>query len=218
MAKLAWDATGERLYETGISNVVLYKRDAQGAYNTGIAWNGVSSVSESPDGAEAEAIYADNIKYLNLISAEELGLTLEAYMSPEEFDECDGEVSLAEGVTMGQQSRATFGLSYKTILGNDVDNDKHGYKLHLIYGCQAQPSDRQYETVNDSPEAMSLSWEIKTTPIPVEGYKATSRIIIDSTKADATKLAALEAILYGGENTNARLPLPDEIITLFSAG
>jgi hypothetical protein len=195
-----------------------------GAYPLGIAWSGLSSVSETPDGAEPNDIYADNIKYLTLISAETFGGTIEAYTYPDEFMECDGSVALTKGVYIGQQTRKTFGLAYKTILGNDVDGEAYGYKLHLVYGALASPSERAYETVNDSPEAMTLSWEFTTTPVDVPGYKATALITIDSTKVDAAKLKALEDILYGtdetttgaGDGTDPRLPLPSEIITMFA--
>lgn len=224
MARLTWDNTGERLYETGVRNGVLYVVDAQGTYSSGVAWNGLISVTESPSGAEATALYADDIKYLNLISAEEFGATIEAYTYPDEFMECDGSVEIATGAVIGQQNRKMFGLCYRTVLGNDVDGNDHGYKLHIIYGAQASPSDKEYGTIDDSPDAITFSWEITTTPVyvldsngnPVAGYKPTATVTIDSTKVDATKLTALEAVLYGGENTNARLPLPAELITLLS--
>lgn len=214
MSKLAWDVVGERLYETGVDRGVLYPQDSTGAYPKGVAWNGLSAVTESPSGAEATAIYADNIKYLNLMSAEELGGTIEAYMYPDEFAQCDGSASLAAGVMIGQQPRKAFGLSYRTIIGNDVANNDYGYKLHLVYGALASPSEKNYATVNDSPEATTLSWEFTTTPIAVDGFKPTASITIDSTKVDAEKLKALEDILYGTEEEEARLPLPAEIITL----
>lgn len=218
MAALVWDNTGERLYETGVSNGVLYKKDASGNYVEGVAWNGLISVAENPSGAEATHLYADNIKYLDLISAEQLGATITAYMSPEEFDEYDGCADLADGVSIKQQTRKTFGLAYKSIVGNDIDGDAHGYKLHLLYGCVATPSEKTFQTVNESPEAINLSWTINTTPVNVTGHKPTSAVVIDSTKADATKLAALEAILFGGESTEPRMPLPDEIATIFAQG
>jgi len=216
MARLTWDNTGERLYETGVRNGVLYVVDAQGAYSNGVAWNGLISVTESPSGAEATALYADDIKYLNLISAEEFGATIEAYTYPDEFMECDGSVEIATGAVIGQQNRKMFGLCYRTVLGNDVDGNDHGYKLHIIYGAQASPSDKEYGTIDDSPDAITFSWEITTTPVSVTNHKPTATVTIDSTKVDATKLAALEAVLYGGENTTARLPLPAELITLLS--
>lgn len=216
MSKLVWDQTGERLYETGVKNGVLYPQ-ADGKYPLGVAWNGLTAVTESPSGAEATALYADDIKYLNLMSVEELGGTIEAYMYPDEFAQCDGSANLATGVTIGQQSRKAFGLCYRTVLGNDVDSNDYGYKLHIIYGCLASPSEKSYETVNDSPEAITFSWEFTTTPVDVDGAKPTALITIDSTKADKTKLAALEKILYGDESEEARLPLPDEIKTLMTA-
>lgn len=221
MSKLVWDKTGERTYETGVEQCALYVQGTGGTYPTGVAWNGVSAITESPSGAESSAVYADNIKYLNLISAEEFGATLEAYSYPPEFAECNGEASLAEGITIGQQKRKAFGLAYKTRLGNDVDGTDYGYKLHLIYGAQAAPSEKAYSTVNDSPEAMAMSWELTTTPVNVTGHKPTASLTIDSTKADPTKLEALEKILFGSDEPEAgtpRLPLPDEIATLFAAG
>lgn len=216
MAKLVWDKTGERLYETGVKQGVLYLPDAEGAYNTGVAWNGLTAVTESPSGAEATALYADDIKYLNLMSTEEFGATIEAYTYPEEFAECDGSASLVDGVYIGQQPRKMFGMSYRTALGNDTEGTDHGYKLHLIYGAQAAPSEKAYATINDSPEAITFSWEVTTTPVAVAGFKPTASITIDSTKADATCLAALEKALYGDENTEPRLPLPDEVKTLMT--
>ena len=213
MSRLVWDNTGERLYETGVKQGVLYPIQTGGTYSKGVVWNGLTAVTESPSGAEATALYADDIKYLNLVSAEEFGGTIEAYMYPDEFAECDGSAALVDGVYIGQQNRKTFGLSYVTTLGNDVDNVNHGYKLHLVYGALAAPSEKAYSTINDSPEAVTFSWEFSTTPVNVTGFKPTSIITIDSTKADATKLKALEAILYGSENTEARLPLPDEVAT-----
>ena len=215
MSKMVWDQTGERIYETGTKNGVLYVRDAAGTYPKGVAWNGLTAVTESPSGAEATPLYADDIKYLNLLSTEEFGATIEAYTYPDEFAECDGSASLADGVYIGQQARKTFGMSYRTIVGNDVDNNDHGYKLHLIYGALAAPSEKAYATVNDSPEAVTFSWEITTTPVEVKGHKPTATVTIDSTKVDASKLAELEAILYGSESEEARLPLPDEIAELF---
>lgn len=215
--RLTWDETGERLYETGVKKAVIYPAgtgEAAGTYPMGYVWNGISSVSESPSGAEANAIYADDIKYLELRSAEEFGATVEAYMYPEVFAQCDGSASVASGVMIGQQTRKRFGLCYRTVLGNDVDTDNYGYKLHLIYNAMAAPSERQYQTVNDSPEAISFSWELTTTPINVEGYKPTSTLVIDSTKADPTKLESLEDILYGTSSTDPRLPLPAEVIAL----
>lgn len=214
MSKIVWDQTGERLYETGVKNGVLYLQGEGGVYNKGVAWNGLTAVTESPSGAEATPMYADDIKYLNLVSAEEFGATIEAYTYPDEFAECDGSASIANGVYIGQQTRKTFGMSYRTVIGNDVDMNNHGYKLHLIYGALAAPSEKAYASINDSPEAITFSWEVTTTPVNVTGLKPTASVTIDSTKCDPTKLAALEAILYGGETEEARLPLPDEIATL----
>lgn len=216
MSKLVWDQTGQRYYETGVDHGVLYVQES-GVYNKGVVWNGLISVTESPSGAEATPIYADNIKYLNLVSAEEFGASIEAYTYPEEFALCDGSAEIAKGVMIGQQTRKTFGLCYRTMLGNDVDGTDHGYKLHLIYGALAAPSEKAYSTVNDSPEAMTLSWELTTTPVSVNGFKPTACVTIDSTKVDASKLAALEAVLYGSDSEEARLPLPDEIVTLIGA-
>lgn len=218
MAKLVWDKTGERYYETGVKNCALYVRDSTGAYPKGVPWNGITAITESPSGAEATPLYADDIKYLNLISNEEFGATVEAYTYPAEFAACDGSAELAKGVKIGQQPRKSFGLAYKTTLGNDVDNNDHGYKLHLIYGCMAAPSEKAYATINDSPEAITFSWEITTTPVEVEGFKPTAHIEIDSTEIDPEKLTALEAKLFGTESEEAQLPLPDEVSTLVAAG
>ena len=218
MAKLKWDVSGERLYETGISNGVLYVQDENGKYPKGVAWNGLTAVTESPSGAESTALYADNIKYLNLLSTEEFGATIEAYQSPVEFDECDGSKAVVDGVAFGQQDRKQFGLAYKTILGNDIDKNNHGYKLHIVYGASAAPSERAYNTVNDSPDATTLSWEISTTPVEVDGFKPTATVTIDSTKVDAQKLKKLEDILFGADaGDGPKLPLPDEIVTLMKA-
>ena len=216
MSKIVWDAVGEHTFETGVRNGVLYLKDAQGAYSTGVAWNGLTSVSESPEGAEATDLYADDIKYLTLMSAENFKATIEAYTYPDEFAECDGSATIADGVTIGQQSRKPFGLCYRTAIGNDTDGNEHGYKLHIVYGCLASPSEKQYSTINDSPEAITFSWEVSTTPVNVNGKKPTATLIIDSTKADKSKLTALEAILYGSESEEPRLPLPDEIATLMA--
>ena len=213
MAKLVWDKTGERLYETGVNKGVLYVQEA-GAYPKGVAWNGLTAVTESPSGAEATPLYADNIKYLNLMSAEEFGATVEAYTYPEEFEVCNGAAEVSTGVFIGQQTRKAFGMCYRTIIGNDSDGSDHGYKIHLIYGALAAPSEKAYATVNDSPEAMTLSWELSTTPVEVTGHKPTATVVIDSTKVDKSKLEALEAVLYGSESEEARLPLPDEIVEL----
>ena len=219
MAKLKWDQTGEKFYETGVKNGVLYvytkdKETGDGTYGNGVAWNGLTAVTESPSGAEATPLYADDIKYLNLMSNEEFGATIEAYTYPEEFAQCDGSAAIATGVYIGQQARKTFGLCYKTVIGNDVDNNDYGYKIHIIYGCLASPSEKAYATINDSPEAITFSWEVTTTPVEVEGFKPTASVTIDSTKVPAEKLAALEAKLYGTESEEPSLPLPSEIITL----
>lgn len=223
MPKLVWDNTGERLYETGVKQCVLYL-PTNGVYNKGVAWNGITAVNENPSGAEATALYANDSKYLNLYSVEEFGATVEAYTYPDEFAECDGSAEIAKGVTVGQQTRKTFGLCYRTTIGNDVDGNDHGYKLHIIYGAMASPSEKAYSTINDTPEAMTFSWELTTTPVTVTGKKPTASIVIDSTKCDPQKLAALEAILYGKDATSEqandgaepRLPLPDEIATLMA--
>ena len=216
MSKLVWDVVGERNYETGVSKGVLYPM-VSGAYPKGVAWSGLTTVTETASGAEATPLYADNIKYLNLMSVEELGGTIEAYTAPDEFGACDGTAELTTGVSIGQQPRQTFGLAYQTILGNDTENNKHGYKIHLIYGALASPTERSYATVNDSPEAMTMSWEFSTTPVSVTGFEPTSLVVIDSTKVDAEKLAAFEAIIYGSEDQEARLPLPNEVATLLGA-
>lgn len=216
MAVLTWDGIGDRFYETGVDHGVLYIPDVNGVYDNGVAWNGLTAVTESPSGAEPTALYADNIKYLNLYSAEEFAATLEAYTYPDEFAEFDGLAVPEVGVFVGQQARRVFGLSYRSQIGNDVDGNDHGYRLHLIYGCQASPSEKAYSTINDSPEAITFSWEISTTPAPVTGLKPTSLITIDSRTADATGLAALEDLLYGTGASDAGLPTPDEVIALFA--
>lgn len=223
--KLVWDKTGERLFETGVKQGVLYPQSTTGTYPKGVAWNGLTAVTESPSGAEATPLYADDIKYLNLRSVEEFGATVEAYIYPDEFAECDGSAEIADGVTIGQQKRKAFGMCYKTTLGNDVAGNDYGYKLHIVYGATAAPSEKAYATINDSPEAITFSWELTTTPVSVTGAKPTASLVIDSTKADATKLAALEEILYGKDGTgddkatgavDPRLPLPDEIAQLMA--
>lgn len=214
MPRLEWDKVGERLYETGVDQGVLYVQDEAGAYPEGVAWSGLRSVSESPSGAEPSPLYADNIKYLNLLSNEEFAATIGAYYSPEEFDACDGTATLAKGVTIGQQKRKTFGLCYRTKIGNDIDYDEHGYKIKIIYGALAKPSQKEHQTVNNDPSAVELSWEVSTTPVKVTGMKPTATLEIDSTKIDPDKLTALEDILYGTAEKKARLPLPDEIKTL----
>lgn len=222
MAKLKWDETGKRLYETGTKMGVLYPQNEDGSYPKGVAWNGLMSVTESPSGAEASALYADDAKYLELYSNEEFGFTIGAYTYPDEFAECDGSAELAPGVGIGQQPRKAFGLSYRTIIGNDTKGSDYGYKLHLVYGAKASPSERSYASVNDSPEALELSWECTTTPVPVTGHKPSAHIEIDSTKIDATKLTKIEEMLYGkdgesGVATEPKLPLPDEIIQILTA-
>lgn len=214
MPRLEWDKVGERLYETGVDQGVLYVQDETGAYPEGVAWSGLRSVSESPSGAEPSPLYADNIKYLNLLSTEEFAATIGAYYSPEEFDACDGTATIAKGVTIGQQKRKTFGLCYRTKIGNDIDGDEHGYKIKIIYGALAKPSQKEYQSVNNDPSAIELSWEVSTTPVKVTGMKPTATLEIDSTKIDAEKLKTLEDILYGNGEKKARLPLPDEIKTL----
>ena len=215
MAVLTWDNVGERLFETGVDKGVLYI-PTNGIYDTGYAWNGLTAVTESPSGAEATAQYADNIKYLNLISAEDFGGTIEAFTYPTAFAQCDGTAYPQTGVSVGQQARKSFGFSYRTRLGNDTNGTDNAYKLHLVYGALAAPSEKAYNTINDSPEAMTFSWEFTTTPVPVSGLKPTAIMTIDSTKVSAGALASLENALYGTAGTNARLPLPDEVIALFA--
>lgn len=226
MSKLVWDKTGERYYETGVDRGVLYPIQVGGLFNKGVAWNGLTGVTESPSGAEATALYADNIKYLNLMSAEEFGCTIEAYTYPSEFEECDGSASPVAGVSIGQQTRKLFGFCYRTRVGNDEEGSDHGYKIHLVYGCQASPSERAYATINDSPEAITFSWEVTTTPVAVTGFKPTACLTVDSRTVDAEALTSLEEILYGKDPTepegldgvDPRLPMPDEVITLLTPG
>lgn len=213
MAKIIWDKAGEHYYETGVDHGVLYPT-VQGVYGAGVPWNGLTSVSESPSGAESNAQYADNIKYLNLISAEEFGATVEAFTYPDEFGVCDGSAEPVKGVMIGQQTRRPFGLSYRTLIGNDLEGTEYGYKIHLIYGATASPSERAYSTVNDSPEALTFSWEVTTTPVEVSGYKPTASLTIDSTKTSPINMAMLEKILYGSDDAEPRLPMPDEVIKL----
>lgn len=215
MTKLAWDGIGQRFYETGVDHGVLYIPDNTGAYVNGVAWNGLTTVTESPSGAEANAQYADNIKYLNLYSAEQFGATIEAFTYPDEFAQFDGLAVSDGGVIIGQQGRKSFGLSYRTIMGNDLDNNDHGYKLHLVYGCSAAPSEKAFNTVNDSPEAIKFSWALSTIPVAVSGLKPTSILTIPSTSVDPVALAALEDFLYGTVGTDPSLPLPDAVIALF---
>ena len=221
MPKLVWDKTGERFYETGVDRGVLYVASSTtpGVYESGIAWNGLTAVTEAPTGAEANPQYADNIKYLNLLSAEEVGATIEAFTYPDEFASCDGTAEPVVGMTIGQQTRKRFGLCYRTLIGNDEDANDHGYKLHILYGCQAAPSEKAYATVNDSPEPVTFSWEVTTNNVEVGGnYKPTALVTIDSRKVSKVNLSALEEILYGSDTKEARLPLPSEIMTLLAAG
>lgn len=215
--RLTWDDAGKRLYETGVKQGVIYPQDDNGAYPKGVAWNGLTAVTESPEGAEPTPLYADDIKYLNLLSTEEFKATVEAYTYPDEFAECDGSGSLVEGVTIGQQDRKTFGLSYRTSLGNDVKGNEYGYKLHIVYGCLAAPSEKAYATVNDSPEAITFSWEVSTTPVNVTGFKPTASLVLDSVKLGAAKMKAIEDVLYGSSAAEARLPLPDEIKSIIES-
>lgn len=215
---LVWDETGKRFYETGTKKGVLYPQDESGNYPKGVAWNGLTAVTESPSGAEASPLYADDIKYLNLYSVEEFAATVEAYTYPEEFALCNGEYELAKGVKLGQQKRKAFGMSYVTTLGNDVDGNSHGYLIHLVYGAMAAPSEKSYASINDSPEAITFSWELSTTPVSVAGFDPTASITINSTTVDPEKLTAFEAILYGSEAADARLPLPNEVKTLLTPG
>ena len=219
MAVITWDETGKRFYETGVDHGVLYPISETGKYTPGVAWNGLTALTETPEGAEIEDLYADNIKYLSLLSAETFGGTIEAYTYPDEFMECDGSKELAAGVVAYQQTRKTFGLCYRTVLGNDVDGNDKGYKLHLIYGCKASVSERAYSTINDSPEAITFSWEFKSTPVTIanEGFKPTSCIIIDSTKVAKEKMTLLEKKLYGDVSTEPELPLPDEVLSIIGA-
>lgn len=221
MSRMKWDQIGERLFETGLDHGVLFPMGNNGKYAKGVPWNGLSAVNETPSGGEPNAVWADNIKYLNLMSAEDFGATVEAYTYPPEFEECDGSAEVAPGVTIGQQIRKMFGLSYRTLIGNDVVGQNYGYKLHLVYGAQASPSEKNRQTVNDSPEATAMSWSLTTTPVDVPGYKATAHMTIDSTKTDKAKLAAFEDIIYGkdadGDNAaiESRLPMPEEVIAFF---
>ena len=216
MAKLVWDEVGSRFFETGVKNGVLFVQNDEGGYNTGVVWNGLTAVTESPSGAEETPLYADDIKYVVFYSNEEFGATVEAYTYPEEFEQCDGSASLGAGVTVGQQARRSFGLVYKTAVGNDIQGQDFGYKIHIIYGCKAAPSEKAFATVNDSPEAVTFSWEISTVPVNVEGLKPTATVVIDSTKCDAEHLAAIEAKLFGTETEESTLLLPDEIKALMN--
>jgi hypothetical protein len=218
MTKLVWDEIGERLYELGVKRPVLYKPNTEGKYVDGVAWNGFTSVNQNPSGAESTPLFANDSKYLSLTSSEEFGATIEAYTYPKEFAECDGSAELIKGVRVGQQSRKPFGLSYVTTLGNDLLKEEYGYVIHLVYGCMAAPSSRQYETINKDPEAMKLSWELTTTPVAVEGKRPTAHLEIVSTDLEKDKLKKLEGILYGTESEAARMPLPDEIKSILAAG
>lgn len=211
MAKLVFDAVGSRFFETGVKNGVLFVQGANGEYENGVVWNGLTAVTESPSGAEATPLYADDMKYVVLYSTEEFGATIEAYTYPEEFEQCDGSAQLGAGITIGQQQRKSFGLVYKTVIGNDVQGQDLGYKIHIIYGAKAAPSEKAFATINDSPEAVTFSWEVSTVPVPVEGHRPTSTLVIDSTKVDAEKLAAIEDKLFGSESEESTLPLPNEI-------
>ena len=217
MSRIIWDETGKRLYETGVKMGVLYPAQKSGLYDKGIAWNGLTAVTESPTGAETTPQYADDIKYLNLMSAEEFGATIEAYTYPDEFAICDGSIEMEKGVVIGQQKRKTFGLSYRTVIGNDIEGLDYAYKLHLIYGALASPSEKGYATINDSPEAITFSWEVTTTPVSLKGFKPTASLTINSSKVDPVKLELLESILYGSEDSEPRLPLPDEVIKIFKS-
>lgn len=214
MARLVFDEVGSRFFETGVKNGVLFVQNVNGEYENGVVWNGLTAVTESPSGAEATPLYADDMKYVVLYSTEEFGATVEAYTYPEEFEQCDGSAALMDGVTIGQQPRKSFGLVYKTVVGNDVQGQDLGYKIHIIYGAKAAPSEKAFATINDSPEAVTFSWELSTVPVPVEGHRPTATVVIDSTKVDAEKLALLEDKLFGSESEESTLPLPDEIAEL----
>ena len=214
MAKLVFNNVGERLFETGVKNGVLYVMGDDGAYENGVVWNGLTAVTESPSGAETTPLYADDVKYVVIYAAEEFGATVEAYTYPEEFEQCDGSAAISEGITIGQQTRKSFGMCYKTSVGNDVQGQDYGYKIHIIYGAKAAPSEKSYSTINDSPEAVTFSWELSTVPVPVEGHNPTATMVIDSTRVPAEKMALIEAKLYGSEDTEATLPLPNEILDL----
>lgn len=214
MAKLVFNNVGERLFETGVKNGVLYVMGDDGAYENGVVWNGLTAVTESPSGAETTPLYADDVKYVVIYAAEEFGATVEAYTYPEEFEQCDGSAAISEGITIGQQTRKSFGMCYKTSVGNDVQGQDYGYKIHIIYGAKAAPSEKSYSTINDSPEAVTFSWELSTVPVPVEGHNPTATMVIDSTRVPAEKMALIEAKLYGSEESDATLPLPNEILAL----
>ena len=214
MARLIWDEVGQRFFETGVKNGVLYVQDDDGSYKNGVVWNGLTAVTESPSGAEETPLYADDVKYLTLRSAEEFGATVEAYTYPEEFEQCDGSASIAEGVTIGQQARRAFGLCYRTSVGNDIQGQNYSYKLHLIYGCTVAPSEKSYSTINDNPEAITFSWELSTVPVPVDGFSPTASLVIDASKVDTGKMQQLEDALFGDESNEAKLLLPNEIMEM----
>ena len=214
MARLIWDEVGQRFFETGVKNGVLYVQDNDGSYKNGVVWNGLTAVTESPSGAEETPLYADDVKYLTLRSAEEFGATVEAYTYPEEFEQCDGSASIANGVTIGQQARRAFGLCYRTSVGNDIQGQNFSYKLHLIYGCTVAPSEKSYSTINDNPEAITFSWELSTVPVPVDGFSPTASLVIDASKVDEGKMQLLEDALFGDESNEAKLLLPNEIMEL----
>lgn len=214
MARLIWDEVGQRFFETGVKNGVLYVQDNDGSYKNGVVWNGLTAVTESPSGAEETPLYADDVKYLTLRSAEEFGATIEAYTYPEEFEQCDGSASIATGVTIGQQARRAFGLCYRTAIGNDIQGQEFSYKLHLLYGCTVAPSEKSYSTINDNPEAITFSWELSTVPVPVDGFKPTASLVIDASKVEKGKMALLEDALFGDESNEAKLLLPNEIMEM----
>ena len=214
MARLIWDEVGQRFFETGVKNGVLYVQDNDGSYKNGVVWNGLTAVTESPSGAEETPLYADDVKYLTLRSAEEFGATVEAYTYPEEFEQCDGSASIADGVTIGQQARRAFGLCYRTSVGNDIQGQNYSYKLHLIYGCTVAPSEKSYSTINDNPEAITFSWELSTVPVPVDGFSPTASLVIDASKVDEGKMQLLEDALFGDESNEAKLLLPNEIMEM----
>lgn len=214
MARLIWDEVGQRFFETGVKNGVLYVQDNDGSYKNGVVWNGLTAVTESPSGAEETPLYADDVKYLTLRSAEEFGATVEAYTYPEEFEQCDGSASIANGVTIGQQARRAFGLCYRTSVGNDIQGQNFSYKLHLIYGCTVAPSEKSYSTINDNPEAITFSWELSTVPVPVDGFSPTASLVIDASKVDEGKMQQLEDALFGDESNEAKLLLPNEIMEM----
>lgn len=214
MARLIWDEVGQRFFETGVKNGVLYVQDNDGSYKNGVVWNGLTAVTESPSGAEETPLYADDVKYLTLRSAEEFGATVEAYTYPEEFEQCDGSATIAEGVTIGQQARRAFGLCYRTSVGNDIQGQNFSYKLHLIYGCTVAPSEKSYSTINDNPEAITFSWELSTVPVPVDGFSPTASLVIDASKVEEGKMQQLEDALFGDESNEAKLLLPNEIMEM----